>query len=524
MLSHFHNPKKIQKLEMRGITKIFGDTVANKDINLSIRSGEILGLLGENGAGKTTLMNILYGLYRPDKGTILINDSPVSFRSPADAISRGIGMVHQHFKLIQKHTVLENIALGYKEAPFFFPNRHVRRRLQHFEQTYALEIKPDSYVWQLSAGEQQRVEILKVLFMGADLLILDEPTSVLAPLEVEALFTILKRLSAEGHSIIFISHKLDEVLAICHRVAVLRQGKVVGAAQTKDIGKQTLATMMVGKEIPFQLTPDEISPGPVVLRVQKLHVTGERGQASVDGVSFEVCAGEVFGIAGVSGNGQQELVEAVTGLRRIEKGSITLSGQEIRQASPCTINSLGVSHIPEERIKYGTAPGLPLYENSILKQHKKGWFSKRFFMHLPSVKEHAKRIVEGFRVRVKSIDLPIKTLSGGNIQKLILGREITAEPSLLVASHPTYGLDVESAHYIRRKIQELKKKGVGILLVSEDLEELFQLSDRIGVMFRGRLMGVVSRNDFDLHQIGMMMTGTKTTTRPGVEDGLVHKD
>ncbi len=498
---------RLKRLEMRDITKKFGDVIANKSISLYLEAGEILGLLGENGAGKSTLMNILYGLYRPDSGSIIINGKAVVFRSPSDAIGHGIGMIHQHFKLIENHTVLENIALAYRAAPFFFPTGKAGRRLSSFKEAYGLEVNPDAYIWQLSAGEQQRVEILKTLLLGADLLILDEPTSVLTPQESQGLFTILKKLAKEGHSIIFISHKLEEVLSICTRVTVLRDGEVVGTRERQELDKRELARMMVGREIDFELSRSECDKGPEVLKVKGLNVKGDRGENSVNGVDFEIHEGEIFGVAGVSGNGQQELVEAITGLRPIEGGQVTLRGKEISKPSPSIISRLGVSHIPEERIKYGTAPGLPFYENCVLKQHTRPSFARRLLLDFSSIKRQAKQIMIRYDIRVPSINVPVKTLSGGNIQKLILGREISAGPSLLVASHPTYGLDVAATQYIRDQILKLREKGVAVLLVSEDLEELFQLCDRISVMFKGHMVGIVPRGAFDLEKIGLMMTG-----------------
>ncbi len=498
----------INDLEMVDISKSFPNVKANDSVNISIKSGEILGLLGENGAGKTTLMNILYGLYQPDSGYIKINGEKVSFSSPADAIRAGIGMVHQHFMLVQNHTVAENIALGLAETPFVFPLRYVKKRIKEYAGLYNLNVNPDAYIWQLSAGEQQRVEILKALFRGADLLILDEPTSVLTPGEAEELFVVLKRMVEDGHSVIFISHKLEEILGICDRVTVLRNGRVSGNRRVEGVTKAELARMMVGRDILFELERKEINRGKPILEAKNIFVMGDRGFLTVRGISFCIYEGEIFGIAGVSGNGQQELVEAITGLRRVKRGRIVSGENDITNKSPHHIGSLGIGHVPEERIKYGVAPNLSVYENAILKQHTNRRFGKFFFLDFDTVKKHARYIVERFEIKTPSVEVPVKNLSGGNIQKLILGREISSNPHLLIAAHPTYGLDVGATEYIRREILSLREHGVAVLLISEDLEELFELSDRIAVIFKGEFMGVLRREEFDVERVGLMMTGS----------------
>ena len=511
---------KIQRLEMKDICKSFQGVHANKDINLEINSGEILGLLGENGAGKTTLMNILYGIYQPDSGNILINGKPVRIGNPLESINLGIGMVHQHFMLIQNHSVIENIALGYKDTPFLFPQRILREKIKAFSSQFAFQIDLDQKVWQLSAGEQQRVEIIKALLNGADLLILDEPTSVLTPQEIKELIDILRRMKADGHSVIFISHKLDEIMDICDRVTVLRKGRIVGGAQTKDMDKIGLARMMVGKDVTLTMDRKKLPKGDRVLSVQNIHVTGDKGLVAVKNVSFDLHKNEIFGVAGVAGNGQRELAEAITGIRSIDSGKVLINGRDITNLSPRKIYDYGVSHVPEERIRFGIAPGLFLYDNAILKQHHLKKFSKRYFLKYESVKRHAQSIITDFRVATHSINNQIRNLSGGNIQKLILGREISEQPQLLVASHPTYGLDVGATQFLRQHLLELCRQGSSVLLFSEDLDEIFELCDRVAVIFAGEFMGILETDDERVNDIGMMMAGSKRIDSEPVENGI----
>ena len=500
--------RKIKSLEMRGITKSFHGFYANRDISLRIESGEVLGLLGENGAGKTTLMNILYGLYRPDGGQILINGEEVKIKSPKDSMRAGIGMIHQHFMLVQKHSVAENIALGLEEVPFFFPEKYVKKKISNFADRFGMNIDPDSRIWDLSAGEQQRVEILKALFLEADLLIMDEPTSVLTPQESAELFSTIRKMADEGHSVILISHKLDEILGICKRVMVLRKGETVGGADVKDVDKRERARMMVGRDVVLEFDKKPLPPGERVLDVRDLVVQGDRGNTAVSNLSFSVYRNEVFGIAGVSGNGQRELVEAITGLRRTASGEIILEDDSITNRSARVVSARGITHVPEERIRYGIVPNLFIYENAILKKHHSKPFTRMLFLDYEHIKEHTSNIVERYNIAVPSINVPVKSLSGGNIQKLIIGREIESKPALLVASHPTYGLDVGATEYIRRQILARREEGGGVLLVSEDLEELFELCDRIAVMFKGEFMGILKAGDADIKDIGLMMTGS----------------
>ncbi len=499
---------KIKSLEMVNIFKSFQGVKTNTGINLTIREGEILGLLGENGAGKTTLMNILYGLYRPDSGHIRINGEDIEMNSPVDSRRYGIGMVHQHFMLVQNHTVAENIALGYENSTALFPQRKIKETIVGFSRQFNFDIDPTKEVWQLSAGEQQRIEIIKALMNGADLLILDEPTSVLTSHESRDLFQNLKEMKNQGHLIILISHKLEEILDVCDRVTVLQKGRIVGEAQTRDVDKNSLARMMIGREVIFRIEKEPMESTEKVITVDNIVVKGDKEIEVVKGVSFDIYRNEIFGIAGVSGNGQRELVEAITGLRRVESGSISIQGTDITNESARYIYNCGVAHVPEERIKFGIAPGLYLYDNAILKQHHRKKFSNKLFLAYSKIKQHTQNLLTDFNVLAPSINVQTKNLSGGNIQKLILGREISESPSLLVASHPTYGLDVGATEYLRKQLLRRRSEGGAILLVSEDLEEIFELCDRIAVMFRGEFMGVLKSDAPELKDIGLMMAGS----------------
>lgn len=499
---------RIESLELVGIDKSFLDVHANRDINLKVSSGEILGLLGENGAGKTTLMNILYGIYQPDAGDILINDKRVRIRTPRASMNLGIGMVHQHFMLVQNHTVGENVALAGKSGGLLFPAKKIRGRLEEFSSKYGLTVDPDKFVWQLSAGEQQRVEIVKAMLNDADLLILDEPTSVLTPQETGELFSILKRMREEGHSVILISHKLDEIIRICDRAVVLRKGGVVGETLISSVNKKDLARMMVGREVIFSFEKEKITPGEPVLEVSSLTVKNDRGLEAVKEMSFTVKKNEIFAIAGVSGNGQKELIEAITGLRRIEKGEVRVEGKDITNRNARTASNFGITHVPEERMRYGIVPNLFVYDNAVLKRHHRRPFSNLLFLDYGTIKDHAQSIVKNFNIDTPSVNTSVKNLSGGNIQKLILGREISTDHALLVAAHPTYGLDVGATEFIRNHLLERRRAGGAVLLVSEDLEEIYELADRIAVVFAGEIMGIEKPAGLPIDDIGLMMAGS----------------
>jgi simple sugar transport system ATP-binding protein len=509
------NPASTPMLLFKDIVKTFPGVVANDHVTLEVRAGEVHALLGENGAGKTTLMNILYGLYHPDAGEIYVKGRKVNIRSPRDAIACGIGMVHQHFKLVLPHTVAENVALGLQGTPFFGPARVVERGLRELGDRYNLPVDPKARVWQLSAGEQQRVEILKALYRGADVLILDEPTSVLTPQETAELFKVLARMKGEGHAVIFITHKLDEVMEAADRVTVMRRGKVIDTLPVAETDKASLARMMVGRDVVFRISKAECTPGKEALVLRDLRALNDRGLPALRGISLTVCRGEIVGIAGVAGNGQRELVEVLTGLRRAERGRVTILGQELTNRPARRVADAGVAHIPEERLRMGIVPGMTVEDNLILKKHHRSPFSGGPFLRLREVRRFAQQAIEEYEIMTPSSKTPAKLLSGGNIQKLILARELSGEPGLVVAAHPTYGLDVGATELIRELLIRQRDAGAGVLLVSEDLEEIFSLADRIAVMFRGEIMGVVPAAEATLEEIGLMMAGTRSVTRDG---------
>ncbi len=500
-------------VEMRGIVKVYSDgTRALNGVDLTVYPGEILGLLGENGAGKTTLMKILSGMLKPTSGKIIVKGKEVHFKSPLDAISMGIGMVHQHFTLVEVFDALHNIILGMEGHGLFskIDVESAKKRLQKLMDDLNFQVPLDIPVENLPVGVQQRVEILKMLYRNVDILILDEPTAVLTPIEVEELFQVLRKLKSEGKTIIFISHKLNEVMEITDRVTVLRKGQVVGTVDTKDATPQLLARMMVGRDVVLRIEKPPKEPGKPILQVKNLWVKGDRGEDSVKGLSFEVREGEIFGIAGVEGNGQTELIESITGLRKPEKGKIILNGRDITGRPPKELYDMGMAHIPEDRTNMGLILDMTVTENSILGlQWRKKFQRFKGVIHWGKAREHANELIKRFDILAPGTEAPVKSLSGGNQQKLIVAREVSKEPVLIVASQPTRGVDVASTEYIRNYLIKLRNEGKAVLLVSADLDEVLQLSDRMGIMYEGEFMGVVKPDEVTIEEIGMMMGGIR---------------
>ena len=479
-------------LEVRGLTKRFGSLVANDHIDLTLHRGEVLGLLGENGAGKSTLMNMIYGLYTPDEGEIRINGNPVTIENPGDAINAGIGMVHQHFQLVDVLTVVENIMLGNETVSGPFLRRDIaRKRILEISNEYNLAVNPNALVADLPVGAQQRVEIIKALYRSANVLILDEPTAVLTPAEIRGLFDIIQTLIGDGVSIIFISHKLKEVIEICDRVVVLRHGKIAGTADPKNSTEQSLASLMVGRDVLLSVDRDDAHPGEQILNIQNLHVRDNRDQLAVEDLSLDVRAGEIVGVAGVQGNGQTELVEALTGLREIEGGEIVINGVNITLASPRKITEQGVGHVPEDRQRVGMVGAFEVRQNMILNTYYQEPFSTGIVINDPAIASNALELVPKFDVRPPRIHAAIDELSGGNQQKVIVAREFSRPVKLMIASQPTRGLDVGSIEFIHRQFISLRDEGVAVLLISTELDEIFNLSDRIAVMFDGRIIDIV---------------------------------
>jgi len=495
-------------IRMEGITKRFPGVVANREIDFAVRKGEIHALLGENGAGKTTLMKVLAGLYQPDEGRIWIDGRAVAVRSPRDAIDLGIGMIHQHFMLVESHSVAENIILGLDAPRFVLNLRQVEDQIAALADQYHLQVDPRARIWQLSVGEQQRVEILKALYRGARILVMDEPTAVLTPQETEELFKTLRSMVSEGHTIVFISHKLGEVTAVADRITVLRRGEVVDSVPASEIGREDLARMMVGRDVLFRLGKRESSPGDVVLEIEGLTALNDKGLEALRGVSLAVRRGEILGVAGVAGNGQRELAETIVGLRPVTGGQIRLAGQDVTNRSPREMLDRGVGYIPADRMGAGLVVNLSVAENLILKCYREPPVCRGFFLDGDAISAHAEELVHGYDVKTPGIRTRTRLLSGGNLQKLILAREISSRPALMVAVHPTRGLDIGATEDVRRLLLEQREAGGGIVLISEDLDELLSMSDRIAVLYEGRLMGVVESEEARVEDLGLMMAGT----------------
>lgn len=506
-------------LEARGITKRFPGVLANDHVNLQLKKGRVLGLLGENGAGKSTLMNLIYGLYQPDEGDILVNGQPVTIHGPEDAIAKGIGMVHQHFQLVDVLTVTENVMLGNEAVNGPFLNRgKARRRIVEISERYGLEVNPDALVRDLPVGIQQRVEIIKALYRDADILILDEPTAVLTPQETEGLFRIMQTLLDRGVSIIFISHKLKEVLKICDDVTVLRRGKVAGHADPKQSTEQSLASLMVGRDVVLHIEKERGQQAERVMSITDLNINDERGVPAVRDVSLELFAGEILGIAGVQGNGQTELVEAITGLREIVSGQVELLGTDITHATPREITLLGAGHVPEDRQRMGMVKSFPVMYNMVLNNYFDQPYSEGIVVNDPAIADHAQELVEQYDVRPPLIKNNISGLSGGNQQKVIIAREFSRPVKLLIAAQPTRGLDVGSIEFIHQQIIKMRDAGTAVLLVSSELDEILSLSDRVAVMFAGRVIDVLPIEQADRDTVGLRMAGSmdnpKNTEEP----------
>ena len=499
-------------VEMRNIVKRFPGVLANDHVDFNLQKGEIHTLLGENGAGKSTLMNVLAGLYRQDLGIITVNGEVKTFSSPRDAIIAGIGMVHQHFMLVPSQTVTENILLGLDDPRFRLRLNEYDPKIDALGERFGLKVDPRAKIWQLSVGEQQRVELLKMLYRGAQVLIMDEPTAVLAPTEIEGLFNTLRAMIDEGKSVIFISHKLQEVMAISDRVTVLRKGKITAAGvNTNSITRQELARLMVGRDVLFHLEKKATTPGDIILEVDDIYADNDKGLQALKGVSFQVKAGEILGLAGVAGNGQGELAQVITGLRLCTKGNVYFKSENITNQPAMTAIKLGMAYIPEDRTHVGTAPNLSITDNVIMKKYRTPPFSRGWVVDRKVATQFAKKLKEEYDIIVPSVETPVRLLSGGNLQRVILAREISGEPPFMVAVQPTRGLDVGAIEGVHRLLLSQREAGAAVLLISEELEELLSLSDRILVIYEGKIMGELTEG-FEskriIENIGLMMTGT----------------
>ncbi|WP_028308590.1 ABC transporter ATP-binding protein [Desulfitibacter alkalitolerans] len=496
-------------VEMKSITKRFPGVVANDKVNFEAKAGEIHALLGENGAGKSTLMSILTGLYAQDEGEILIKGQPVRINSPREAIDHGIGMVHQHFRLVQPFTVAENIILGKKGVGLFIDKDKLEKEIEDLSKRFALKVEPKARIWQLSVGEQQRVEIIKMLYRGADILILDEPTAVLTPQEVRELFRTLKQMALEGKAVILITHKLNEVMDIADKITVLRGGKSVATVNKVDTNKKELTKLMVGREVMLQVDKKPVQEGPVVLDLQNVSCLSDKGYPALKDVHLQIKGGEILGIAGVAGNGQRELAEVITGLRKVTKGLIKIENKDYTNASPRDIIEARVAYIPEDRVGMGLVPSLCCVENTILKNYREKPVCRSLFIDNKYAKERAAKLVRDFNVKTAGIEKPVKLMSGGNLQKLLFAREISCEPRLIVAVYPVRGLDVSAIEAVHDILLEQRGLGTAILFISEDLDEIFKMSDTIAVMHEGTIMGVMPAHETNVEEVGMLMAGTK---------------
>jgi simple sugar transport system ATP-binding protein len=507
-------------VEMKGIVKRFPGVLANDQVDFSLRKGEIHALLGENGAGKSTLMNILAGMYRQEEGKIKFHGKPVDFHSPKDAINTGIGMVHQHFMLVPSQSVTENILLGLDKPRFRLNLNHYDQEIARMSEQFGLQVSPSAKIWQLTVGEQQRVEILKMLYRGAEVLIMDEPTAVLAPSEVDDLFITLRKMTADGKSIIFISHKLQEVMQISDRVTVLQKGKVTSVGiEVKNTSREELARLMVGRDVLFKVEKKSSNPGEVVLDVQHVVADNDKGYRSLCDISLNVRKGEIVGLAGVAGNGQAELAEVITGLRKVVSGKVIVNEEDLTNQSVLKGIKQGISHVPSDRTSVGTAPNLSVTDNIIMKNYRHAPIGKGIMINMAAATKYAGQLKDVYEIVVPTLETSVRLLSGGNLQRVILAREISSEPQLMVAVQPTRGLDVGAIEGVHRLLLAQRDAGAAILLISEELEELFSIADRLYVIYEGELMG--EQSEFDLERIGLMMTGTKAENI-GVQGEIQH--
>jgi len=503
-------------ITLKNITKYFPGTIANDHIDLILSGGEVLALFGENGAGKTTLMSILYGLYQPDEGEIFIKGERVKIRSPHDAMGYGIGMIHQHFTLVPVHTVVENIILGTERASLKYLNIEEKvKKIEKVGNKFGLEVDPFAIIQQLTVGMQQRVEIIKALYRNAQILIMDEPTSVLTPQETEKLFNFIRDFKAKGHSVIFISHKLNEVMEIADRITVLRDGKVVGNVSRSEASERQLTHMMIGRDLAIVKTNNTIYPKSEMLKIKNLTIVGDRKSRVIDDISFTVREGEIFGIAGVSGNGQEELAQAICGLRKVKSGQITLSDKNITNKDILSIINQGVGYIPADRHKEGLVLDMSIEENLFLKNHSNPRFFHYVFLNQNKIQENARNLMRDFEIKTTSSKSSAMTLSGGNQQKVAVAREVNIGTKLLVAVQPTRGLDLGSINYVHKTLLKEKKEGKAILLISTELSEIMTLSDWIGVMYRGELLKIIQRKDAKVDEIGLLMAGITEGNRNG---------
>ena len=500
-------PQTTTVVQLKGITKKFPGVLANDRVDLDINTHEILALLGENGAGKTTLMNVLAGLYNPDGGEILLNGKPIEFHSPKDAIASGIGMVHQHFMLVESLTVAENIVLSLQSNALSLNLDRIRQEISDLSKKYQMPIDPDAYIWQLSVGEQQRVEIMRLLYRGADVLILDEPTAVLTPNEAIELAAVLRHMANEGKAIVIITHKLNEVMNFSDRVTILRAGKKIDSFLTEKTSKEELARKMVGRKVLFHLERSACVPGKTILKLENVEALNEKGLPALRSISFHVSCGEILGVAGVAGNGQSELAEVISGLRLVKKGKVIIDGEDVTNCSPLQAIDIGISHIPGDRLGVGLAPNLPISDNLTMKAYRQRPITRGFFLDRDQLQVFAKNLIQTFSITPSRPETPARLLSGGNQQRLILAREITANQGIIIAVHPSRGLDVGATESVRKTLLEQREQGTSILLISEDLDEIMQISDRILVLYEGKIMGTANIADITIDEISLMMAG-----------------